>query len=144
MILGRRNKNLRPFHIIAIIDESIKACYNYDDGGNLSEKKEYDYNLTDGKGALRKTINYTYYDGWKDRLKSYNGSQDIPYDVNGNPLKWFKHGTNGSTLELDLEWDSNNRLVKVTKGTNVIEYKYNSEGQRVQKISYEDLFLQMI
>lgn len=108
--------------------------YKYDDGGNLKTKKEYEYSLEMGKGALKNTKEYTYYNGWRDRLKNYNGSQDIPYDEKGNPLKWFNHNTGSSDASKILEWDENSRLIKVTNGEDVIEYKYNVFGQTIQKI----------
>ena len=51
------------------------------------------------------------------------------YDANGN----LATKTQGGTVTDAYEYDGFGRLVKVTKGTTVITYKYNGDGQRMSK-----------
>ena len=82
------------------------TVYKYDKGGNLQFKKIYAYSTAYGKtfsellnGTSGKTVNYGYGNSEnKDLLTSYNGSGTLAYNGYGNPEKWFKHGTNGSSL----------------------------------------------
>ena len=89
--------------------------YTYDNGGNiLSVSKD---------GTTVKS--YTYGDTtWKDLLTNYNG-EAITYDEIGNPLT-YRNGYNFS-------WSNGRQLTGITKGTDIISYLYNAEGQRVQK-----------
>ncbi|MBR4628780.1 MAG: DNRLRE domain-containing protein, partial [Ruminococcus sp.] len=62
--------------------------YEYDDWGNILNKKRYTY-TTGSLGSVLNTINYGYGSSqWKDRLSSYNG-QSISYDAMGNPTSYL-------------------------------------------------------
>lgn len=116
----------------------------YDKGGNIRFKK-----VVNGGGAFHYTafqiinmttagtqIDYSYYtSGNKDRLKSYNGSEDIEYDDIGNPQKWFKHTENGSRLKYELSWSHVSELNKITDTDSNAEYTYayNDQGIRISK-----------
>ena len=71
--------------------------YTYDNGGNITSRKEYD-NTT---GALVSQVGYTYGDThWGDLLTAYNG-QTITYDGIGNPVSdgtWTYTWENGRQL----------------------------------------------
>ncbi len=104
---------------------SKTITYEYDLGGNITNKTEYPY-TTGELGTATKTINYTYGNtNWKDQLTSYNG-QTITYDTIGNPLSY-----NGNTYT----WQNGRELKSITNentGLN-ISYKYNDEGIRTEK-----------
>lgn len=59
--------------------------YEYDRGGNILEKKRYDY-TTETLGPVLEIMTYTYDTTWKDKLINYNGTS-IEYDTIGNPAK---------------------------------------------------------
>ena len=107
--------------------------YEYDCGGNILNKKRYAY-TTGALGTAQETITYTYGDeNWKDKLTAYNGV-DIAYDAIGNP-------TNDGTWR--YTWENGRQLKEMAKGTvgqagyMKIEYRYNSEGLRIQKVVTE-------
>ena len=55
-------------------------------------------------------------------------------NVTGGAARTFTYDVNGNTLSDGLrtfQWDAENRLVKVTKGTNTWEFVYNGLSQRV-------------
>jgi len=71
------------------------------------------------------TITYNYEDSiWKDKLTKYDG-KSITYDDIGNPLTY--DGWN-------YTWDGGRQLKNMTKGTTVLDYKYNDEGIRTSKM----------
>ena len=86
--------------------DSIVVIYLYDNAGNITSKKIFDYasyvntdTLTLKNSLYGETVSYTYMTtGNKDRLLTYNGSGDLAYDSYGNPKEWFKHGINNSAL----------------------------------------------
>ena len=106
--------------------------YRYDAGGNILQKKVYDYKwmraangsyVTTNMPTLRKTIKYTYDPVWKDRLKTYDG-QSITYDKIGNPTNY---------LGMKMTWTQGRRLSTLTKGGVKSVYKYNADGLRTSK-----------
>ena len=119
------------------------TVYKYDKGGNIQFKKVYSYSAASGKtysellnGTTGKAINYGYgVSGNKDLLTSYNGSGILEYDSQGYPQKWFKHGTNNSSLDYTLQWGNANNLVMVEDvGTrDIYTYMYNDQGIRTFK-----------
>lgn len=106
------------------VEQNKVITYEYDEGGNITRKKEYSYiNGTQGTTPT-KTITYTYGNtNWKDQLTSYNGKQ-ITYDEIGNPLTY-----NGNTYT----WQNGRQLAKISNNSQTITYKYNDNGIRTQK-----------
>ena len=104
--------------------------YEYDCGGNILSKTHYPYTTgTPTAGGV--TINYTYGNNdWKDQLTAYNGTV-IQYDNIGNP-------TDDGIWR--YTWENGRQLKEMSKGTvgaggyMKIEYRYNAEGLRIQKI----------
>ena len=102
--------------------------YNYDRGGNILSKVKYAY-TTGTLGATLQTIPYSYGDSnWKDKLTSYNG-QEITYDAIGNPLNdgiW------------SYTWGAGRQLRQMSKTGTTIQFKYDHNGLRTQKIVTEN------
>ncbi len=97
--------------------------YNYDAGGNITSKREYDY-TTGTPGTVTNTVAYAYGDAnWKDKLTSYNGS-NISYDSIGNPLTY-----SGYTYT----WERGRQLKGISGNSKNISYKYNDSGIRTEK-----------
>lgn len=70
---------------------------------------------------------YSYTDPtWLDRLTAFNGVP-ITYDNAGNPLSYY----NGSAYT--LTWQNGRELATATKNGVTSSYKYNIDGQRIQK-----------
>ena len=66
---------------------NISTTYSYDQGGNITQVKTYDY-TTETLGTQREAVNYSYGNAnWRDLLTDYNG-QSITYDAIGNPLSY--------------------------------------------------------
>ena len=120
------------------------TVFKYDKGGNLQYKKVYAYSAASGNtynellsGTSGKTKNYGYaVSGNKDTLTSYNGSGMLEYDDYGNPKKWFKHGTDGSSLGYSLSWGHVSNLNAITDDADgtTYTYKYNDQGIRTEKV----------
>jgi RHS repeat-associated protein len=91
--------------------------FTYDAAGNRKS-------LTDGAG----TTNYAYDES--DRLTELTPPSGSPitftWDDNGNMLS-RSDGT-------EYTWDAANRLTKVEKGADVIEFAYDGDGRRTSKI----------
>ncbi len=101
--------------------------YSYDNGGNITSKKEYAYIAPDtgitNQSYTEKT--YTYGDtSWKDLLTEYN-NQTITYDNIGNPLS-YRDG-------FSFTWSNGRQLTGITNNTDSILYSYNADGLRIQK-----------
>ena len=98
------------------------TTYEYDAGGNILHKVEYNYTLVDNLDYEQgNVINYTYpINGWKDKMLSYNG-ETCEYDELGNPTTYRNH---------NLGWDYGRRLMSY--GDN-ISYTYNANGIRHTK-----------
>ncbi len=96
--------------------------YKYDNSGNIISKKVYEldtYNLI-------KQDKYEYGDiKWEDKLTKFN-NDTITYDQIGNPL------TIGDNIV--LSWVNGRELNSYTDSNNTINYKYNSDGFRTNKI----------
>ena len=107
--------------------ENATWVYNYDRGGNITSKVKYAY-TTGTLGSAQQTIPYVYGDSnWKDKLTSYNG-QTIAYDAIGNP-------TNDGTWT--YEWQAGRQLKRMSKADMSVEFKYDHNGMRTQKIVTE-------
>lgn len=102
--------------------------YNYDRGGNITSKVKYAY-TTGTLGTAAETTPYVYADSnWKDKLTSYNG-QTITYDAIGNPLN---DGTWSYT------WGAGRQLRQMSKAGTAVQFKYDHNGLRTQKIVTEN------
>ena len=98
-------------------------AWEYDDAGNILNKKEYAY-TTGSLGQVLDTVTYAYNnDNWGDLLTSYDG-QTITYDQIGNPL-------NDGTWE--YTWEHGRQLSSMTDGTVTLNYEYNADGIRTRK-----------
>lgn len=101
--------------------------YTYDLGGNLLQKKEYEY--LEGTISIepKKVVTYGYENtNWKDQLTNYNGNV-ITYDGIGNPISYAGNiytWSNGRQLEAITNQEKNLS----------IQYKYNEAGIRTKKI----------
>ena len=97
-------------------------AYEYDAGGNILSKSEYDY-TTGELGAALNTVNYTYGDSsWGDLLTAYNG-QAISYDAIGNPTSY---------LGWNMTWQGR-QLASATKDENTLSFTYDANGIRTSK-----------
>lgn len=103
---------------------SYTMLFTYDVGGNMTEKKKYNYVAgEDAPTNLLNTATYIYDATWKDKLVSYAGNS-ITYDPTGNPLndgRWT------------YTWTHGRRLSGMIDGTTTISYKYNNQGVRTEK-----------
>ena len=104
------------------VDLNKTIVYTYDNGGNLTSKKEYPY-TTGTVGTATKTVTYGYDTAWKDKLTSYGG-QTITYDAIGNPLTYRNN--------MSFTWQGRQMKTANLNGTSV-SYKYNSDGLRSYK-----------
>ena len=108
--------------------ENATWVYNYDRGDNILSKVKYAY-TTGTLGTAVETIPYTYGDSnWKDKLTAYNGTA-ITYDAIGNPLN------DGNWT---YEWAVGRQLKEMSKPGKEIEFKYDFNGLRTQKIVTEN------
>ena len=99
--------------------------YQNDTYGNLRYVDIDDF--SDGTIDIGNGARYSYTDPtWLDRLTAFNGVP-ITYDDAGNPLSYY----NGSAYT--LTWQNGRELATATKGGVTSSYKYNIDGQRVQK-----------
>ena len=97
-------------------------AYEYDAGGNILSKSEYDY-TTGELGTALHTVSYTYGDSsWGDLLTAYNG-QAITYDAIGNPTSY---------LGWNMTWQGR-RLTAATKDENALSFTYDANGIRTSK-----------
>ena len=102
--------------------------YSYDRGGNILSKMRYAY-TTGTLGTALQSIPYVYGDSnWKDKLTSYNGAT-ITYDAIGNPL------TDGTWT---YTWGAGRQLRQMSKAGMTVQFKYDHNGLRTQKIVTEN------
>lgn len=98
--------------------------YSYDNYGNLTSVKTYNYTTGALTGTVLNTDTYTYSNGdWGDQLVSFNG-QTITYDQMGNPTTYL-----GATLS----WENIRQLASYVKGNTNVSYTYNVDGIRTSK-----------
>ena len=130
------------------IDQTV--VYSYDEGGNITSKKYYEYTTEDSLDGLSyTTVNYTYETVWKDRLLSYNGSPNIEYDGIGNPTEYLGMNMTWQGRELrsvvnenvttTYSYDTNGYRLRKTTGSEDTEYYY-SDGQLVYEKRENDEF----
>ena len=105
--------------------------YSYSDVGNLEYKAQASYTTT--ANLLGPPSNYVYYgysdSEWPDLLTMYNG-QSISYDMIGNPLS-YRDG-------MTMSWQNGRQLASLQKGSSVVNYSYDVNGQRVKKTAGGD------
>ena len=100
--------------------KTIRIKYDLD--GNIISKNEYELNTYN----LKKCSTYEYGDAnWKDKLTKYNNIE-ISYDNIGNPIK-----IGDSNI---LTWKNGRELSTYTNENYTINYKYNINGIRINKI----------
>ena len=108
--------------------ENATWVYAYDRGGNMTSKVRYAY-TTGTLGTAEKTYAYSYGDSaWKDKLTSFNG-RSFTYDAIGNPL---------SDSIWSYTWQAGRQLKKMSRTGVTIEYKYDHNGLRTQKLVTEN------
>lgn len=104
----------------------MTITYEYDQGGNILNKKIHPYSGTETLQEAIDTKIYQYENTeWKDQLTTYNNKL-ITYDAIGNPLTY-----DGNTYS----WQNGRQLAGITneeKGQ-TITYKYNDNGIRTEK-----------
>ncbi|MCQ4114244.1 RHS repeat-associated core domain-containing protein [Ruminococcus sp. zg-921] len=100
--------------------------YSYDGGGNILQEVTSYYDSPNSDEVSRtESISYSYSDSnWTDKMTSYNG-ETITYDAIGNPLS-YRDG-------MTMTWQNGRQLASLQKGTNNIQYSYDSDGIRVSK-----------
>ncbi len=97
--------------------------YTYDAGGNMLSKVQSRFS-GDKKATVESIIRLGYQtEGWKDQLISYNG-QKITYDAGGNPLNY---------RDMVFTWERGGMLKSISRGNNVSEMEYDSQGKRVRR-----------
>lgn len=94
--------------------------YNYDSYGNLLNVKVFEYNTNN----LISEDFYEYNGKVQDLLTNYNG-KEIVYDKIGNPV---------SIGNTKFKWTNGGELCEYDDSNNLINYKYNLDGIRTQKI----------
>lgn len=101
------------------------VVYDYDNGGNILSKTEYDYTTGSLEGLTGTVVQYTYGDSeWKDLLTAYNG-QTITYDTIGNPLS-YRDG-------MTFTWQKGRQMATANVNNTNISYQYNEGGIRTKK-----------
>ena len=98
-----------------------KTCtWEYDVGGNITEKRMYALCTTEAVGGEYTADTYVYAtNGWNDQLVSFN-SETCVYDALGNPTTYRGKA---------LEWTKVRRLAKFGD----VEFTYNADGLRTSK-----------
>ena len=98
--------------------------WTYDDAGNITAKKEYNY-TTGTLGTVLDTIEYTYGNtNWGDMLTGYGDNTIRNLIFSGNP---FMDGT------WTYAWEHGRELMRMTGSGKTITFEYNADGLRVSK-----------
>ena len=107
------------------IGDSYTAVYTYDERGNITSKKTYDYTNGSLENAEpREITSFTYAKtGWKDQLAAVNDTA-LTYDEIGNVLTYGNR---------EFTWNSGRNLESITDGENVYSYTYDENGIRASK-----------
>ena len=112
----------------------VTFVYVYDKGGNLVQRKFYEYSTGDLPEEPDDTWDYTYDNTWKDKLTAFEDFQ-IDTDAMGNPLNYFTIGISNE-ISGTLEWNGRQLSAAVVDGVRY-EYSYNADGLRTKAI-YRD------
>ena len=60
-----------------------------------------------------------------------SGSRTYTHDANGNMTGWVQPCSNGSAdISRTLQWDAENRVIRMAEGNNDTDIRYNAEGAR--------------
>lgn len=104
---------------------SYSSTYEYDNRGNVTSKKVYNYTRGSLENAVAKeTTSFTYANsGWKDLLVAVNGVE-LTYDENGNVLTYG---------DREYNWNTGRHLESITDGDNEYSYTYDENGIRTSK-----------
>ena len=123
---------------IWIYNQSSKTMiYTYDDQNNITSIKEYAYQTITGTPVSEKKMYYTY--NWKDQLSKIeyytNGSliyyETLIYDASGNVTNINDSRT--YYYNKSMQWDGR-QLTQISSYCNSINFKYNDQGIRTQKL----------
>ena len=142
-------------YIAESASSSFTMEYIYDNSGNILYKRKYAYTTATSLLGLSYTeIAYSYredYDyeadenieAWNDILESYNGIP-ILYDEIGNPIQIIEYDDGSDYVNgYRLEWEGRQLIAyhygegysgDVDEYYDTIEFKYNADGIRTQKI----------
>ena len=112
----------------------MTSVYVYDKGGNLVQRKIYEYSTGELPEDPEDIWDYTYDSTWKDKLIAFEDFQ-IQTDSIGNPLNYYATGVDGEKTGT-LEWNGRQLAAAVVGGTRY-EYSYNTEGLRTRTV-YRD------
>lgn len=110
--------------------ENATWVYEYDQGGNILSKRKYALGVTTGTASESKTFTYSNAN-WKDQLTAVNG-KPINYDNIGNPTQY---GADNDADKITYEWEKGRQLKKIVKHGETVEFKYNENGLRIQKVA---------
>lgn len=106
--------------------DSHTWTWTYDNAGNITGKKEYDYTTADNLGSANTSIAYRYDNAtWGDLLTTYNG-KTITYDAIGNPL-------NDGTW--NYIWSQGRQLTRIYNDSTNWYFHYDANGMRYQRYS---------
>ena len=114
---------------------NITTLYEYDQWGNIQNKKLYYYTTATTLGTPVTTVPYVYGNSaWGDQLTSYNGTP-ISYDEMGNPTSYRGYtftwrgkqliGASNSSVSVSFEYNEDGLRQKKTVNNLETDYYYN-------------------
>ncbi len=102
---------------------NITTLYEYDQWGNIQNKKLYYYTTATTLGTPVTTVPYVYGNSaWGDQLTSYNGTP-ISYDEMGNPTSYRGYS---------FTWRGK-QLIGASNSSVSVSFEYNEDGLRQKK-----------
>ena len=127
--------------------EIFKTEYNYDNRGNLQERKDsingndsYIYDpvgriirYTDPLRVTREMVKDPAGNYLQTKVVETEDSFKRVGDYRGVHYEFDKAGNLTERDNLKLKWDSNNRLIQTEKEEQITRYKYDSFGRRISK-----------
>jgi RHS repeat-associated protein len=118
-------------------DKSFFRKYQYSANGNLTAKEERDFS----NGNIIDKWSYSYDNHMAASIATIRNGQrfTMAYDAAGNMIsKGDNSAATGMANFKSMEYDSNNRMIKVTNtlnGNEIGKYWYDDQGFRVRRIS---------
>lgn len=100
--------------------------YHYNENGNITFKKEYNYTTSERPTHLIITHSYEYDETYPDRLISFDGEECL-YDSVGNPTK-YRNKT--------MTWTKGRLLYRIIDNDKTITFGYDGLDQRISKLVY--------